>query len=71
MKGDLSVVTIKLRDKEFTLPGGLTLSQVYKRLGFDTESYLAVLDGEIITEDKLLKDGDKVKLVPVISGGKQ
>jgi sulfur carrier protein len=63
------VVTIKLRDKEFSLPGSLTLSQVYKRLGLDAGSYLAVREGEIITEDRLLKDGDLVKLVPVISGG--
>jgi sulfur carrier protein len=65
------MVTIKLRDKEFSLKGNLTLSQVYKRLGLDIESYLAVRDGEIITEDRLLKDGDMVKLVPVISGGSQ
>lgn len=69
--GKTSLITIKLRDKEYSLPGDLTLSQVYKRLGLDTESYLAVRDGEIITEDKLLKDNDRVKLVPVISGGSQ
>jgi sulfur carrier protein ThiS len=60
---------IKLRDKEYNLPGDITLAQVYKRLRFTTESYLAVRDGEIITEDRLLKDKDIVKLVPVISGG--
>jgi sulfur carrier protein ThiS len=60
---------IKLRDKEYNLPGDITLAQVYKRLRFTSESYLAVRDGEIITEDRLLKDKDIVKLVPVISGG--
>ena len=63
------VPTIKLRDKEYNIPGDLTLSQVYKRLRFTPESYLAVREGEIITEDRLLKDKDIVKLVPVISGG--
>ena len=63
------MVTIKLREKEYKLPEGLTLLQVYKRLGMEPESYLAVRDGEMITEDRLLKDGDFVKLVPVISGG--
>jgi sulfur carrier protein ThiS len=60
---------IKLRDKEYNLPGDMTLAQVYKRLRFISESYLAVREGEIITEDRLLKDKDIVKLVPVISGG--
>jgi sulfur carrier protein ThiS len=60
---------IKLRDKEYNLPGDMTLAQVYKRLRFTSESYLAVREGEIITEDRLLKDKDIVKLVPVISGG--
>jgi sulfur carrier protein ThiS len=61
--------TIKLRDKEYNLSGDITLAQVYKRLRLTSESYLAVREGEIITEDRLLKDKDIVKLVPVISGG--
>ena len=71
MKGKLFVVIIKLRDEEYSLPGDLTLLQVFKRLRFNAESYLAVRDGEIITEDRLIKDGDVVKLVPVISGGRR
>ena len=63
------MVIIKLRDKEISLPGELTLAQAYKRLGLDTESHLAVREGEIITDDRVLKDGDVIKLVPVISGG--
>lgn len=63
------MVEIKLRDKVYSLPGGLTLSQIYKRLGLDAEGYLAVRAGEIITEDRQIQDGEQVKLVPVISGG--
>jgi len=63
------MVTIKFREKEYKLPEGLTLLQAYKRLGMEPGSYLAVRDGELITEDRQLKDGDFVKLVPVISGG--
>lgn len=63
------MVKVKLRDKEYIMPEGLTLLQVYKRLGLEQESYLAVRNGEMITEDRLLGEGDFVKLVPVISGG--
>lgn len=63
------MVTIKLRDKEFLVPENLTLLQVFKRLHLDAGSYLAVRNGEIITEDRVLVDNDFVKLVPVISGG--
>ncbi|MCA2001417.1 MAG: MoaD/ThiS family protein [Chloroflexi bacterium] len=33
------------------------------------ESVIAVRDGEMITDDEILRPGDEVKLVAVISGG--
>ena len=65
------MVTLKLREKDYTLPGGIPLSQAFKRLGLDMGSHLAVCEGEIITEDRVLQDGDVIKLIPVISGGSQ
>jgi len=35
------------------------------------ETYLAVRDGELLTEDDRLNDGDVIRLIPVISGGNQ
>ncbi len=33
------------------------------------ESVIATKDGEMILDDEILKDGDEVKLIAVISGG--
>lgn len=62
-------ICLNLRGKEYLLTGPLTVQQALKRIGLNSESYLAVRDGEIVTEDLLLQNGDKVRIVAVISGG--
>jgi sulfur carrier protein ThiS len=64
-------ITLVFRGKEYFLPGNLFVHQALKRIGLDAESYLVVRDGEVITEDQLLKPGDRVRIVPVISGGSE
>jgi sulfur carrier protein ThiS len=63
------MVTLTLRDKEFEARPNQTLKQTLKSLGLQPEAYLAVLNGELITEDHILREGMQVKLVAVISGG--
>ena len=60
---------IILRKKEYTVNHGQTLGQVMKHLGLPLEAYLATRDGELITEDITIKDGDEIILIAVISGG--
>jgi sulfur carrier protein len=62
-------ITLTFRGKENFLQGPLTVQQALKRMGLNSESYLVVRDGEIITEDLVLKNGEKVRIVAVISGG--
>lgn len=62
-------VEIKLREKVYHVPAGQTVGKTMKNLGLPPESYLAVRNGEMVTEDEILRDGDKVQLVAVISGG--
>jgi sulfur carrier protein len=47
----------------------MTLLSSLKMINILPESVIAVRDGEMILEDEILKDGDVVKLVAVISGG--
>ena len=47
----------------------MTVRKVYKKLDLLPETYLCVRNGDLITEQELLKDGDIIRLVPVISGG--
>ncbi len=63
------MVKLIYRGKEYTLPPGMTLRDALKKIGLSPESVLAVLDGQLVTDDVVLKDGQTLKLVAVISGG--
>jgi sulfur carrier protein len=47
----------------------MTLLSALEKIHVIPESVIATRDGEMILEDEILKDGDVVKLVAVISGG--
>jgi sulfur carrier protein ThiS len=47
----------------------LMVKEALERLGYSGETHLVVRDGELLNENEHLRDGDRVKLVPVISGG--
>lgn len=48
---------------------GMTLLDALKKSNIVPESVIATRDGEMILEDEILKEGDLIKLVAVISGG--
>ena len=63
------MVQVMFRDKEWELRAGMTVRDAILKVGLNPESVLAVRDGKLINEATILKDGDTVKLVAVISGG--
>ena len=64
-------VKLVLRDKEYEVKSGMTLLDSLKKVNILSESVIATRDGEMILDDEILKDGDVVKLIAVISGGKR
>ena len=58
-----------LRDKEYEVKPGMTLLDALKKCNLIPEAVIATRDGEMITDDEILRGGDVVKLVAVISGG--
>jgi sulfur carrier protein len=58
-----------LRQQEYEVKAGMTLVHALEKIDLLPEMYLAVREGEVLTEDEILRDGDIVKLVAVISGG--
>jgi sulfur carrier protein ThiS len=62
-------VTFILRDKQYEVRSGMTVKHALEKMGIELESVLATRDGELITEDEILKEGDLIKLIAVISGG--
>lgn len=62
-------VKLVLRNKEFEVKSGMALLDALKKCNIVPESVIATRNGELITEDEILKDGEVIKLVAVISGG--
>ncbi len=58
-----------LRGKEYEVRAGMTLLDALKKSNIIPESVIGVRDGEMIVEDEILRNGDVIKLVAVISGG--
>jgi sulfur carrier protein ThiS len=62
-------VKLIFRTKEYEVEADITVRQALKRIDLEPESVLATRSGELITEDEVLRDGEEIKLVAVISGG--
>lgn len=62
-------VKLILRDKEVEVKPGMNLLDALRKASILPESVIATRNGEMILEDEILKDGDVVKLIAVISGG--
>jgi sulfur carrier protein ThiS len=60
---------LRLREKEFEVPSGMTVRDALLRVGLEPESVLPTRDGELITDDEHLREGELIRLVAVISGG--
>jgi len=62
-------VKLILRGKEYEVKPGMTLLDSLKKINVLSESVIATREGEMILDDEILKEGDVVKLIAVISGG--
>jgi len=60
---------LRLRDKEFEVPAGMTVRDAMLRVGIEPESVLPTRGGELITDDEHVREGELIRLVAVISGG--
>ena len=63
------MVKLILREKEYEVKPGMTLLSALQKVNIIPESVIATRDREMILDDEILRDGDVVKLVAVISGG--
>lgn len=65
-------IKVILRNKEiiFEETKDMTVRKVLKKLDLLPETYLCVRNGDLVTEQEPLRDGDVIRLVPVISGGR-
>jgi sulfur carrier protein ThiS len=58
-----------LRQQEYEIKHGMTVRNALQKLGLEPDSVLATRNGELVTDDEIVKENDLIKLIPVISGG--
>jgi sulfur carrier protein ThiS len=58
-----------LRKKEYNIRHGMTIRSALLQLDIQPESVLPTRNGELVSEEDIIQDGDVIKLVAVISGG--
>lgn len=55
--------------QEYEVRAGMTLREALKRCNILPETVLATRQGELLTDDEILKEGDEIQLLSVHSGG--
>ncbi|AHL21809.1 MoaD/ThiS family protein [Thermococcus nautili] len=56
-------------EKEVEWRKGITVADILREVGFNTESAIARIDGRVVLEDEKVEDGVAVEVIPVVSGG--
>lgn len=62
-------IFFQLRQEQFELEGKLTVREAFNKLGLSLETHLATRDGELLNDNEVLSNGDKITVIAVISGG--
>lgn len=55
--------------RELSLAEGATVVDLLNLIGFKVSEVVVAVDGEVVAEDEPLRDGSRVKLHSVVSGG--
>jgi len=63
------LVKLVLRDKEYEVRAGMNLLSALRKCDIIPESVIATREGEMILDDEILRAGEVIKLIAVISGG--
>jgi thiamine biosynthesis protein ThiS len=61
--------SIRLRDQEFEVKAGMTARDALLKINIHPDTVLITRNGELITDDQILHEGDEIRLIAVISGG--
>lgn len=64
-----ALAVLLFRRREFAVRPGLTVREAMLQCGVQPDTVLVTRDGELIDDETVLRAGDRVKLLPVSSGG--
>lgn len=60
---------LKLRKQEYEVKPGSTVRDAMMKHDIQPEAVIPTRNGELITEDEIIREGETIRLVAVISGG--
>ena len=60
---------LKLRKQEYEVNPGITVRDAMLKHDIQPEAVIPTRDGELITDDAIIREGETIRLVAVISGG--
>jgi len=63
------MVTLRRREKIFSVPEGKNLERILRDLGILPDTVIVVQNGKIVPLDYRPKDDEEFELIDVISGG--
>ncbi len=69
MASDSERAHLTYRGKRYDVASGMNLRDAIAKVGLSPEAILATRSGELLTDDVILKPGEEIRLVAVISGG--
>jgi len=63
-------VTVYLRKEKLVIEEtGLSVNDLLRKMDLSPQAYLVVRNKSLLTGREILKDGDEVRIIAVISGG--
>jgi thiamine biosynthesis protein ThiS len=62
-------VFIERRNEKLILKGKMKIQELLEKIKANPVESVVSLNGEIVTEDAVAKDGDQVEIFSVVSGG--
>ncbi|MDR7483626.1 MAG: thiamine biosynthesis protein ThiS [Armatimonadota bacterium] len=62
-------IHVRHQRQEVELDGVRRVREVFVRLQLNPEAYLVIRGADLLTPDAELRDGERIELRPVISGG--
>ena len=63
------MIELEIRGKKKKLKKETTIGKLLEKQKIRRDDFVISINGKVVLEDEKLKDKDKVKLYPVISGG--
>ena len=61
---------LRFRKQEIEVKSGISVRDAMLMLDFEPVTVIPTRDGELIAYDEIIGEGETIRLVPVISGGR-